>query len=181
MSTRQELRQEMEETRSAYHGLLAQVPDEAFSLPSDNPAWTIGQVLYHMSLAPRLLWADVRMITGQSWIYRVVPILVPKSLFDWLNARLTRYGARHLSRDFLAQEYDKAHAAALRALDSISDDDLRKQVHYPDWDPMLSGDVTVERLFHYVKLHFGAHAAQIRDRLEDLELPKQPAAGAPAN
>jgi hypothetical protein len=55
MSTREELRQEIEATKIESHKLLNSVPVEAYDLPSDNPAWTIGEVLYHMSIAPRML------------------------------------------------------------------------------------------------------------------------------
>jgi uncharacterized damage-inducible protein DinB len=161
MEIREQLRNEIEDTWTAFHQLLDSLPDETFTLPSGNPAWTIGEVLYHMSLAPRFLISDVRIITGQSWITRLLPVLMPTRLFNWLNKVLTRYGARQLSRQFLAQEYDRAHTSTLQALDSVSDDDFSLRVFYPDWDPLLSGEVTLERLFHYVKNHFDAHAAQI--------------------
>jgi hypothetical protein len=115
-----------------------------------------------MSVAPRFLGRDARMIMGQSWVYRVIPVLVPKALFDWMNEKLTRFGARKLSREFLAQEYEKAHGSAVKALERVADPDFDKHVKYPDWDPLLSGDVTVERLFHYVKTHFDSHADEIR-------------------
>lgn len=38
VSVRQQLNQEMEDTRRAFHRLLEQVPTEAYRLPSDNPA-----------------------------------------------------------------------------------------------------------------------------------------------
>lgn len=167
MSTRAELRQEIEETRAAFHELLDSIPEEAFDLPSDNPAWTIGEVLYHMSLAPRLLSRDVDMITGQSWIYHLIPVIVPQAAFDWLNKQLTRFGARNVSREFLAQEYDRAHESTLRALSEVDESDFDKHVQYPGWDPLLSGEVTVERLFHYVKAHFDSHADQIRRIVDD--------------
>lgn len=75
---------------------------------------------------------------------------------------VTRFGARNLSREYLEQSYDKANAAALRALDSIPDGDFGKSLNYPGWDPLLSGEVTLERLFSYIKLHFDANAEQIR-------------------
>lgn len=161
MDTYEQLRDEIIDTRSRFHHLLDSIDDESFHLPSDNPAWTIGEVLYHMSIAPRLLIADVRMITGQKWVYRLIPRLVPKALFDWLNARLTRYGARYVSRQFLAREYDEAHEITLHALETVAKEDFQKSMFYPDWDPLLSGEVTLERLFHYVKNHFDAHASEI--------------------
>ena len=44
---------------------------------------------------------------------------------------------------------------------AVTDDELSKSLRYPDWDPMLSGWVTIEALFHYVSTHFDWHAAQI--------------------
>jgi hypothetical protein len=87
-------------------------------------------------------------------------------LFDRLNAKLTRFGARNLSRQFLADEYDKAHRRTLEALSQVKDEDLQKSLEYPDWDPLLAGTVTMERLFHYVKVHFDSHEEQIRNVLE---------------
>jgi hypothetical protein len=39
---------------------------------------------------------------------------------------------------------------------------------YPGYDPILSGEVTVEKLYRYMKLHFEAHASQIRERLDGI-------------
>jgi hypothetical protein len=166
MTPREELRREIEETQVAFQQLLDSIPEAAFGLPSDNPAWTVGEVLYHMSVAPRFVGLDVKMIVRQNWVYRGVAVVVPRALFDWLNKKLTRFGARKLSREFLALEYDKAHQSALRALDAVSDPDFEKQLYYPDWDPLLSGEVTLERLFHYVKAHFDSHAGRIRQIVE---------------
>ncbi len=162
MSTRKALQQEIEETREAYHQLIQSVPESAFDLPSDNPAWTVGEVLYHMTIAPRMLGNDVKIITKYSWLYRLIPKIVPEGLFHWLNKKSTQYGARQLSHEFLAQTYDAAHEATMRALANVEESDFAKQVQYPDWDPMLAGNVTLERLFHYVKDHFDSHEGQIR-------------------
>lgn len=166
MTTHDCLRQEIEDTRQAFHRLLDSIPDEAFSLPSDNPAWTVGQVLYHMSIAPRMMILDVQMISGQRWIYRLLPLLVPKRLFDWLNVRLTRRGARRVSRQFLSKEYDRAHNTAVGALDALPEADLSKSLVYPNWDPLLSGEVTLEYLFGYVRRHFESHAAEIINAIQ---------------
>jgi hypothetical protein len=159
---RDELRREIEDTRAAFHELLDAVPDDALSRPSDNSAWTIGAVLHHMSLAPRLMVADVGMITGQSSAYRLIPKIVPRSLFDWVNKVYTRYGARSASRQSLADEYDDATSKILRTLESVNDEDFMKAATYPGWDPLLSGDTTLVQLFHYVKAHFEVHQQQIR-------------------
>jgi deazaflavin-dependent oxidoreductase (nitroreductase family) len=161
-----QLQSEIEQTRDDFHQLLQRIPAEAFGLPSNNPAWTVGQVLYHMSIAPRFMVTDVNMILKHSTLFQWLPKLFPKRLFDWLNARLTRYGARNLNRQFLANEYDKAHAAILQMLNTLTEDDLQTSVHYPDWDPLLADDITLAYLFGYIKRHFDSHQAQIEQVLE---------------
>ena len=165
MSVKEELRFELMETRNAYHRLLAEIPDEAFSRPSDNPAWTIGEVLFHMSLAPRFMTTDLRIILTRPGLARMFAAFVPVPLFNRVNDLYTSFGARNLNRSFLQDQYDKAHQRALKALDSLQESDFQTTVWYPGYDPQLSGVVTVERLFHYIKLHFDSHAGQIRERL----------------
>ena len=163
MSIKDELRLELIQTREAYHSFLAEIPDDAFSKPSDNPAWTIGEVLFHMSLAPRFVTTDLKIIISRPWIAKIFAILVPRSLFDRLNDWYTRYGSRNLNRKFLAEQYDKAHERTIKSLEGLRDDDFQKSLRYPGYDPILSGDVTVERLYRYMKLHFESHAGQIRE------------------
>jgi uncharacterized damage-inducible protein DinB len=168
MSLKEELRAEMLETCRAFHDLLDEIPEEALARPSDNPAWTIGEVLFHMSLAPRFVVTDLRAILAQAWLARVFALLVPAVMFHRLNEFYTRRGARHLNRRFLAEAYDRAHERALRSLEALQEADFQKSLQYPGYDPLLSGDVTVERLFRYVKQHFEHHAGQIRERLDGI-------------
>jgi hypothetical protein len=168
MSLKDELRVELIQTRDAYHALLAEVPEEAFSKPSDNPAWTIGEVLFHMSLAPRFMTTDLRVIISRPWVAKVFGVLVSRASFDRLNAFFTRYWSRNLDRKFLAEQYDRAHERALKSLESLQEEDFRKSLKYPGYDPILSGEVTVEKLYRYMKLHFEAHASQIRERLDGI-------------
>ncbi|MAU00259.1 MAG: hypothetical protein CL608_24225 [Anaerolineaceae bacterium] len=169
MTTRQELQEEIEETRQRFHDLLQRIPDSAFSQPSSNPAWTIGELLYHMSIAPRFMVADVTMILRRPFLLKLLPKLFPEALFHWLNAHLTRFGARNLDRQFLANEYDKAHRRIMQTLNSLDEADLQKSVHYPDWDPLLAGNVTLTYLFGYIKRHFESHAADIQSSLEAVQ------------
>jgi hypothetical protein len=165
VSIKDELRAEMIDTHNAFHKLLAEIPDDAFSSPSDNPAWTIGEVLFHMSLAPRFMVTDLRVILAQAWLARMFAILVPAALFHRLNEFFTRYGSRNLNRTFLAEEYDRAHQRAMQSLEALQEADFQKSLRYPGYDPLLSGNVTVERLYRYINLHFEAHERQIRESL----------------
>jgi hypothetical protein len=165
MSIRDDLRAELTQTHNAFHALLAEIPDEAFSKPSDNPAWTIGEVLFHMSLAPRFMTTDLMMIIKRPWLAKVFASLVTVSVFHRLNELYTRYGSRRLNRAFLAEQYDRAHERMMKSLEKLQEIDFQTSLHYPGYDPLLSGVVTVERLFRYIKLHFEVHAGQIRERL----------------
>lgn len=165
MALKEELRLELIDTRKNFYALLAEIPDTAFSKPSGNPAWTIGEVLFHMSLAPRFMATDLRIILTRPRLARMFAAFVPIALFDRVNDLYTRFGARNLNRRFLQEQYDKAHQRALKALDALQESDFQTSVLYPGYDPQLSGIVTVERLFRYIKLHFDSHAGQIRDWL----------------
>jgi hypothetical protein len=166
MNTRERLQQEIDSTREEFHRLLDSLPEEALSLPSDNPAWNIRQVLYHIAIIPRYAIVEVVMIRRQVRLYQLLPRLIPKELFDWLNAHLTRLGAGRKSRQNLAEAYDRSHIAALQALDSVKVEDFDKSLYYPLWDPLLAGDVTIEYLFGYIKRHFDSHAAQIEKAIQ---------------
>lgn len=166
MNTRERLLQEIKSTRAEFHRLLDSLPEEALSLPSENPAWNIRQVLYHIAIIPRYMIVEVVMIRRQVRLYQLLPRLIPKVLFDWLNARLTRLGAGKKSRQDLAEIYDRSYRASLQALESVKDADFDKSLYYPLWDPLLAGNVTVEYLFGYIKRHFDSHAAQVERAIQ---------------
>ncbi len=170
MTLKEELAQEMEAARQGFHHLLASVPEAFYHHPSDNPAWTIGEVLFHMSLAPRFLTADLRIIIGQAWMAKVIGMLIPKSLFDKLNESLTRrWASRNMTPEKLGRAYDNAHNTAMRALQKLDEDDFGKSLAYPDYDELLTGVVTVERLYRYISTHFKVHAEQIRKSIGEAQ------------
>ncbi|MDX1378509.1 MAG: DinB family protein [Anaerolineales bacterium] len=168
MNLKEDLTQEMEVTRQDFHHLLDSVPESFYSHPSHNPAWTVGEVLFHITLAPRFLTADLRMIIGQAWISKVIGLVMPKSVFDKLNEIFTRrWAARNMNREKLKRSYDKAHENAMRALKSLNEADFQKSLEYPAYDELLGTVVTVEGLFRYIKIHFDTHAGQINMVLRD--------------
>jgi uncharacterized damage-inducible protein DinB len=165
VASREELHDEIEATRARFHALLGRVPDDALTAPSDNPAWTIGEVLFHMSVAPRLMVADVGAIRAHPAIVGVVARIIPQAAFDLWNRVYTREAGRRKDRTALARAYDTATDRIVATLDALEEADLSRSAVYPGWDPLLAGEVTLERLFHYVRDHFDAHEAQLRDRI----------------
>jgi hypothetical protein len=156
----EELRAELEATRRAYHDLLSSLSVADWNRRSGNRAWTIGEVLFHMTLALRFLPAAVRLLRGRGWAPKL-----PASLFDWVNVVYTRLGARRLSLQTVGERYDAAHDDVLRLLETIREDEWSLGREYPDWDPQLSGHVTLETLFRYPAIHFATHAEEIRSGL----------------
>lgn len=153
----EQIRIELEFTRGAFHGLLDEISVEDLTKPSLNPAWNIKEMLYHLSLAPRNLPSDVRLIRHLKWVPKF-----PAGPFNRLNVYITRRGARNATKDSLAIAYDQAHARTIQALESVKDKEWEYVVNYPDWDPLLGGNMTLEGLFHYIKVHFESHASDIR-------------------
>lgn len=161
-SISEELRAELEATRVAFHELLDSIPAENWNKPTSNPAWTVGELVFHMTVALRMLPEDVRLIRRLGWTPRP-----PASLFNWLNERLTRRGARGLTAEDVGEKYDTAHREVLRLMETIKGDEWEKGMDYPDWDPLLSGHVTLEKLFHYPAQHFESHAEQLRNNSDE--------------
>jgi hypothetical protein len=165
MATREELREEIEATRVRFQALLDEVPEDALTAPSDNPAWTIGEVLFHMSVAPRLMVADVGAIRKHPAMVGAVAGIVPQDVFDLWNKVYTREAGKRKDRAALAKSYDTATDRILDTLAKLEEADLARTAVYPGWDPLLAGEVSLERLFHYVCDHFETHEAELRDRV----------------
>lgn len=149
------IRAELEDTRAAYHALLAGIAAADWNRPTGNGAWNVRQVMWHLAwvagLRPSLL---ARIRRGKN-------LNPPEPIFGWLNVLNTRWTARGASPTSAARKYDASHAATLRALDTVVDD---------EWDRaavIFGGPISVEDLFRFVPRHFEEHAAQVRAVIRD--------------
>lgn len=158
-STRETLRRELEATRLAYHELLADIPEAAWDRPTANPAWTVRQMMFHMTLALRFLPADIALMRGG----RVPPI--PTWLFNRANEWFTRLAAKRQTRASLAAEYDKRHESIMALLQTIEPHEWTVAVQYPDINRNLQGMRTIADMFRYITVHFNEHAADVRPAL----------------
>jgi len=166
MTLREELAQEMEATRRNFHHLLDSVPEALYHHPSDNPAWTISDVLYHITLGPSALRLEIWMILHAPRLFQLGMNTTTSKLFNWGNILFTRQGQR-FTREKLGKAYERGHAGILSSLMRMNQNDFQKSVIYPQaFVTELAGEVTIERLFRYVKGHFDVHAEQIRKALE---------------
>jgi hypothetical protein len=155
------LRSEIELIREKFHRFLVTIPDEVLRLPSKDPAWTNGELLYLMSTSPRIIKSFLKKYTLENNRFQYVSKAITGPLIQKTNEILIRSRGHKLSRWSIAEEYDNTIALVLELLDALSDDDFGKTLTIPDLDPLLSGQVTVENIFHYVKNHFYAYRGQI--------------------
>ncbi len=167
MELRQQLTEELEAARRGFHQLLDAVPESAYSHPSNNPAWTIGDVLYHITLGPPALQFEIWMILYLPGVYALLMNRFISNLFNRVNAVFTGRPKR-INRQMLIQAYEKGHAGLLSRLNRVQDDDFERSVIYPqEFVSDLAGRVSIERLFRYVKGHFDVHEAEIRKSVEE--------------
>ena len=165
MGLKEDLAQELEVTRQNFHHLLDSVPEALYLHPSDNPAWTIGDVLYHITLGPPALRFEIWMICRASWLFKIFLNNTTSKIFNWGNALFARRPKR-ITRQSLLKAYEAGHAGLMSSLRRVRKEDFRKSVNYPAaFVSELAGEVTVERLFRYVTLHFEVHAGQIRSAI----------------
>ncbi len=162
MTIKQDIQQEMEETRVRFLALLNSIPESDYSLPTDNPAWVVGDILHHITLGPRALAMEIWMTLHMRGLFEFGMKIFPSKLFNRINEKFAQRGER-VSRQSLTKAYGKSHAAIRSRLRRTREEDFIKSVVYPaGFVSDLAGEITVEHLFRYVKKHFEAHAIQTK-------------------
>lgn len=162
MNQKESIAQEIEETRKRYIALVNSIPESDYSLPTDNPDWNVGDMLYHMTLGPPTLAFESWMIANAHGLFQFAMNYVPAKLLERLNGLYARKGKR-ISPQSLIKAYEAGHNRIMSRLKRTREEDLSKSAIYPpEFVTMLSGEVTLERLFHYVTEHFEDHKAQLR-------------------
>lgn len=158
-----ELERDLDETHHRFIDLVESIPESDYSLPSDNPAWSVGDILFHITLGPRALALEVWMTVYAAGLYNFLMRHFPSRFFNSVNAWFGRGRSRRVSRQSLLKAYGKAHAAIKSELRRTREEDLVKSVVYPpDFVSDLAGEVSVERLFRYVTGHFEEHERALR-------------------
>lgn len=161
MRLKEELAAELEETRQHFHHLLDSVPEDLYTHPSSNPAWTIGEVLFHIALGVRLIHYEIWLTRYAGRMLQVGLNLFPSKLLNRINARLARQGSQH-TRANLLKIYEAGHGGVLSDLERMQEADFGRSVNIPPrLEIILSGAVSIERLFRHVRIHLDAHSAQI--------------------
>lgn len=156
-----DLEKELNETHRRFIALVESIPEADYVLPSDNPAWRVGDILYHITLGPRAVALEVWMLVHARGLFSFVMRHFPSRMFNRVNAWLGNRKKR-INRQGLLKAYGRAHTVIRSRLRRTREEDLLKSVEYPaEFVSDLAGVVTPERLFLYVSGHLEMHAKQI--------------------
>jgi hypothetical protein len=157
-----ELKAEFEQTRESFHRFLATIPEEYLKLPSKDPNWTNGELLYRMSIAPLFIKSTLQKNRVDHSKRFSVHQIVTAPLIQRTNEMFIRLRAASSTRWSLAREYADSCARVLEMLEEIPEDGFERKVIIFEDEPLLPKPATVEQLFHYVRDHFDAHRKQIK-------------------
>ncbi|MFC1936053.1 DinB family protein [Chloroflexota bacterium] len=155
LTTRESIREELEETREAFHVLLNQMSAKDWERKSGNQSWTKGELMMHivtyLSVIPNRV-ERVRKGTPEP--------TPPAFIVNIINIPLTKLLGRRESLDTAGIKYDEAHAKTITSLEMIEDDEWGKIGKF--YGNMQD---TVESLFRFHNQHYKEHEAQIRQSL----------------
>ncbi len=146
---RDAIRAELESTRDAYHELLNSLSPEDWKRKSGNPAWSVGQLMWHIA------WGNGFAPRGVDDCKRGRGFNPPQFITDTVNMLITRWGARSATPQSVAEKYDSVHAAILSKLDEVSNEDWAKGAK------MFGETHTVESVLRSPVTHFKEHEADI--------------------
>ena len=163
--TKLELEQQLEDTHKRFIALVESIPETDYDLPTDNPAWKVGDILFHITLGPRALALEIWLTIHVRGMYNFAMRHFPSRLFNSVNAWFGSGRSERVNRQVLLKAYGQAHAVIKSELRRAREEDLVKTAVYPlDYVSDLKGEVSVERLFRYVTGHFEEHEAALRLR-----------------
>lgn len=159
---------DLREVGRQFHALLDSLSQEDWDKSSRNPAWTNGQLVYHMLFAfmliPALFWLIGFWSRLPRWASRAFAALLDLStpIFNRVNALGPRGQERVFGRPRASRILDRRLASIQRRADSLPPDRWHTGMHYPRrWDSTFGDFMTFEDLFAYPGAHFRKHLGQL--------------------
>lgn len=144
------LRAELEATRAAFHRLLDSARGERWRCKSPASAWTVGEVLVHLTWALEYLPKEVEMARQGKGMFNM-----PKWFADPASYWIIRRQTHRMDPESLRRRYDAAMDAALAALDTVPDSDWGLGAPFYG-----HGFHTVTDLFQAPAQHLAEHTGQ---------------------
>ena len=168
LTIKEEIRKELETTRTEFHQLLDTLSEQDFKKQSFNPGWTNGEILAHMTfgfivinalLPMARLWG--RLPRGSSkWFAWLLNSFT--GLFNWVNLLGAKAQGKIFQYRRIGNIYDRVYFSLLKKINSIKDDEWKHGMYYPTkWDSNFDDFMTLEKIFHYPIILFNFHLKQI--------------------
>jgi len=142
---RKAVHDELERARSNFHELHDLATDTDLRRRSNGTRWTNQQLLFHMLLGYLIMRALMNLVR----LFGRLPASVSRTYAAMLNAATTPFdvvnylgswaGGSALGRHGQMALCDRVVAALHRRLDSETDADLARGMHYPTVGPVLQG------------------------------------------
>ena len=143
------LRAELEATNTQLRTLVEAIPETRWQQLSPGSAWTVCEVMVHLTWALEQLPAEVASARRGKGMFNY-PAWFANPASYWIN----RWNARGLTRAAVVRRYAAAMAAVLASLDAVADS---------EWDLGANfyghGHYTIEALFHTPAQHLAEHTA----------------------
>jgi hypothetical protein len=162
------IRLELTAAQATFHALLDGLSEEVLQRPSNNPAWTNKQMLFHMALGFFLLPSLIPLVR----VFGRLPPSVSKAFalllnvstvpFNWMNALGPRMGARVFTRTALSKVFDWVIGRIIRRLNAIPEHELQRGMYFPyKWDPLFQEYMRLQDTLRFPIQHFNAHLQHI--------------------
>jgi hypothetical protein len=150
MVDRVELHRELEATRAAFHRLVEEA-EPRWHDKSATCAWTVGEVLVHLTWALEYLPKEVEMARKGKGMFNL-----PQWIADPASYWIIRRQARKSDPAALRRRYDAAMDATLAALETVPDSDWGCSARFYG-----HGFYTVADLFATPAQHLAEHTAPL--------------------
>jgi pimeloyl-ACP methyl ester carboxylesterase len=147
------LRAELETTRTRFRTLVESLSEERWRQPCSGSAWTVGEVMEHLTWALEQLPAEVASARRGQGMFNYPAWFANPASF-WIN----RWNARGATRDSLLRRYNAAMSVVLDSLDTVADGEWELGANFYG-----HGFYTIEGLFHTPAQHLAEHTAALSD------------------
>jgi hypothetical protein len=165
---RQDIRDELQLRRKAFHALLDAATADDLVQPSAGTRWNNEQLLFHMLFGYMVVQVLIPVIKVVGVLPR--PATKPFALllnashrpFNAVNYWCSRLGARFYNPTRMGAKLDRVIASLTTTLNRTRDTTLGRGMYYPTrWDPFFKEYMTLADLFSYPTRHFDFHRRQL--------------------
>lgn len=159
---------EMRAAREDFHHLVDGATTAELRRRSKGTRWTNDQLLFHMLFG----YMVVHNLLPLVHLFSRLPPGVSRAYAHALNAGTRPFhvinyvgslgGARVLGHAGMERVMDWMTASLIRTLESSSDEQLARWMHFPvDWDPYFRDVMTIRDVLHYATQHYDHHRRQL--------------------